>query len=78
VAVATGEGVGLAVTVGTEKLQVLEPVVDPVAVDVVQRERKRLSVPLIETAPLAPILFEALFYKAHLHVLAAAVLTRNK
>jgi hypothetical protein len=51
--VSAGEVIRLAVAVRAQELQVLEPVVVLVAVDVVQREAQRNTRPAVETTRLA-------------------------
>src|SRR5436189_4507535 len=71
---AAGEVLGLAVTVRAEQPEVLEPVVAPVAVHVVERHGQRAAAPLVDLALLAAILLEAGPYEAalYVHPIAAA------
>jgi len=55
--VAAGEVVGLAVTVGAQQLEIVEPVVVANAVDVMQSEGDRLSTPILQAARLTAIAF---------------------
>ena len=71
-AVAPREVLGLAVAVRAEHLEVLEPVVRPVAVDVVQRHRQRPPEPLVDPAHLATVLLQARADQALLDMVATA------
>ena len=68
----------LAVAVGTEDLEVLEPVVLAVTVDVVQRQGNRSVVPLLRAARLAPTGLQASVVQALLYVVAIASRPRHQ
>jgi hypothetical protein len=68
VPVAAGKRVGLAMAVRTEKVEVLDAIVQAVAIDVVQRHRKWPSAPVSYAAAFAPILLQASREEALLEV----------
>src|SRR3712207_3958428 len=69
---ASREVLRLAVAVRAEQLEVLEPVVVAVPVDVVERHAQRRAAPLLEAAALAPVLLEPQAEEPPLHVPPAA------
>jgi hypothetical protein len=68
--VAPAVSVRLRVAVGAQELQVLEPVVAPVAVDVVELHVERPPKPLGQTADLAPVFLHTLLEEARFQVTA--------
>jgi hypothetical protein len=72
VSIATRERVRLAVTVGTQQLKVLYPVVVPVPVDVVERHGQRAPAPLRQAAAFAPAVLDPCPDQALLEVATAA------
>src|SRR5215212_7871415 len=68
----------LRVAVGAQELEILEPVVEPIAVDVVQLHVERLPFPLTDPAPLAAIVLEASFEYPRLEVESAPLLTATQ
>src|SRR2546421_12282749 len=69
---AAREVVGLAVAVGAQQAQVLEPVVEVVAVHVVKGHGERSTAPLGDAAVLATIVLEAVRDQAMLEVAPCA------
>lgn len=55
-------------TVGTEQLQVAQPIVDPATIDVMKRHAEGLSAPTGDAAPLTPVLLDSLRQQALLQV----------
>jgi hypothetical protein len=52
------------VTIGAEELEVFEPVVQPIAIDVVQLHADGFPVPFRDPTPLTPVLLEPLSQEA--------------
>jgi hypothetical protein len=61
------------VAVWAEQLEILQPVVEPVAVDVVEGQHNRSAPPVAESAVLALVLLEPLLEQADLQVVAPAM-----
>ena len=71
-AVTTAEVRSLAMAVGAQEDEILQPVVVRVAVYVVKCHSERLAAPLVETALLAPLLFEARLQEARTEMAAVS------
>jgi hypothetical protein len=66
------------VAVGAEELQVLEPVVRAVTVEVVELHVQQVSAPFRDSTPLTPVLFEPLSQKAEFQMGAVGFPPRNQ
>jgi len=60
------------VAVRAQELEILEAVVEPIAVDVVKLHVERLPVPLADPAPLAAVVLEACLDQTRLEIPSAA------
>lgn len=77
-AVTTRVGAGLAVAVRAEKLEVLESVVEPVTVDVMQSQRQRQAHPLRKSTHGAEVRLQVLRQDPAFEVCAVPMLTGNE
>jgi hypothetical protein len=68
----------LAVTIAAKQLEVLQPVVAPVPVHVVELHAQRLPLPLGDPAAFAAVLLQAGVQKSPLQVMAVGLPTDNQ